>query len=115
MLLVPLVGFAALAVDISNRTETRQQLFDTLDASALAGAGELPDGPAAAAAALAYADANMAGLAPTVEFWCIIGRDSSGLPNASHVPVTCDPGPGPFNSGTYPGSGVRRRHLCHPL
>ncbi len=104
-LLVPLVGFTALAIDISNRTETRQDLWDTLDASALAGASELPDAGDAAASALAYADANYPGTVPSLDFWCVIGRDGSGLPDASHIPFTCDPGPPPYDSANYPGLG----------
>ncbi len=103
ILLVPLVGFTALAVDISNHTETRQDLWDTLDASALAGASELPDPTAAAASALAFADANYPGTVPTLNFWCVIGRDGSGLPDATHIPYTCNPGPPPYNSSQYPG------------
>lgn len=104
MWLVLIMGATALGVDISMHTHTRQDLWDALDAAALAGAAYLPDAAAAEAAADAYADANLPGLVPNIEFWCVVGEDSlTGLPDAAHIPVMCDPGIGPWTSATYPG------------
>ena len=106
-----ILGFVALGVDISMHTHTRQKLWDTLDASALAGASYLPDGTAAYQAALDYADANMPGVVPDVSFWCVVGNDGSGSPNVSQIPAMCDPGPGPYTMGSYPGLQCNDR-LC---
>jgi hypothetical protein len=115
--LVVMLGFVAMGVDISSHTRTRQKLWDTLDASALAGSTLLPDGVAAYQAALDYADANMPGLVPDIKFWCVVGIDASG-PNASHIPAMCNPGPPPYNVGTYPGLHCNSRMClipCNPL
>lgn len=115
--MIVILGFVALGVDISTHTNTRQRLWDTLDAAALAGASHLPDGVTAYQAALDYADANMPGLVPDIKFWCVVGVDGSG-PNASHIPGMCDPGPSPYNVGTYPGLQCNARLCmipCNPL
>ena len=101
--MIVMLAFAALAVDISNLSRTRQNLYDTLDAASLAGAALLPDGQAAYDAAMAFADANSPGLVPTIEFWCIVAEDGSGNVDASQIPTSCDPGPGPYTTATYPG------------
>ena len=94
LLLVVFFGVAALAVDLADQANTRQDLHDTLDAAAHAGATFLPDDPASAeAAAIRYAHANDVELVddPVVDFWCIIGADN-GFPQLHHIGVTCDPG-----------------------
>ncbi len=50
MLLVVLIGFAALGVDIAQQVQSKQRLFDTMDAAAHAGAYELPGNGVGAAA-----------------------------------------------------------------
>lgn len=117
MFMLVILGFVALGVDISTHTRTRQKLWDTLDAAALAGSTMLPDGIAAHQVALDYADANMPGLVPEVKFWCVVGVDGSE-PNASHIPEMCDPGPSPYNVGNYPGLECNSRMCfipCNPL
>jgi hypothetical protein len=103
LMLVPMIGFVALGIDISQLHNDRQRLWDTIDAAALAGASQLPDATAARAAALAYADANISGLTPALEFRCLVGVTSLGLPDGADVPVSCNPGPGPDNLTSYPG------------
>ena len=116
--LLVIMGFAALAVDISLHTHTRQELWDTLDASALSGGGLLPDGQAAYQAAYDYAKANMPDLEPDIDFFCVVGVDGSGNVEESHIPFMCDPGPGPYVAGNYPGLECNDRMCfipCNPL
>ncbi len=118
LLLVPMLGFVAMAVDISSLNNTRQKLWDTLDASALAGAALLPDGVAARDAALAYADANLPGLVPAIEFWCVVGVGSGGGVDDSGIPAACNPGPAPYTVGQYPGLACNSALCaipCNPL
>jgi hypothetical protein len=107
LVLVILLGFAALAVDISSQVNERQELHDTLDMAAHAGAGKLPDdGAGARAAALAYADANDPGADPVIDFFCVVGSEPNGLTwrvNATHIPISCNPGPAPYTAANYPG------------
>lgn len=116
--LVVLVGFVALGVDISTHTNTRQRLWDTLDAASLAGSPLLPDGDAAYQAAQDYAEANWPGLNPDIDFYCVVGRDASGDPNVTHIPVMCDPGSGPYTASKYQGltcQGEMCLIPCNPL
>lgn len=96
LLLVVLFGMAAMAVDASTHVDDRQELHDTLDAAAHAGATFLPDDAVGArAAAIAYArenDPELVGDAD-VAFWCIVTQDDDGTPRDSQIPLTCDPGP----------------------
>jgi hypothetical protein len=74
-----------------------QNLWNALDAGALAGASQLPaDASNASAIALQYADDNYPGGLPpgvTVGYRCVIGS-SGGAPRLSDVPAVCDPGAG---------------------
>jgi hypothetical protein len=118
MSMVMIMGFVALGIDISLHTHERQELWDTLDASSLAGAQFLPDGPAANQAALDYAVANWPGLSPDIDFWCVVGVNGSGNPETSHIPAMCDPGPGPYTVANYPGLQCNNRMClipCNPL
>ncbi|MFX4261803.1 pilus assembly protein TadG-related protein [Pelotomaculum propionicicum] len=56
--LVVLMGFAALAVDVGSMTLTRTKLQSAADASALAGAHDLPDESTAENTAVTYAGKN---------------------------------------------------------
>lgn len=67
VMLVVLLGFAALTVDVGLMYNTRNDLQSTADAAALAGAQQLPDLGAARAAALAYARRNYPGAKDVVE------------------------------------------------
>lgn len=116
--LLLIMGFVALGIDISLHTNNRQDLWDTLDAAALAGSALLPDAAAASQTAIAYADANSPGVVPNIDFWCVVGVDGSGNPNAAHIPGMCDPGPGPYTSGSYPGLECNDRQClipCNPF
>ena len=117
--MVMMMGFVALGIDISLQSHDRQELWDTLDASSLAGAQFLPDAAAALQAANDYADANWPGLSPQIDFWCVVGVNASGTgPETSHIPALCDPGPGPYTTATYPGLDCNTRTCfipCNPL
>jgi hypothetical protein len=113
--MVLMMGFVALGIDISLHTHERQELWDALDAAALAGAQLLPDADAALQAALDYADANWPGLTPDIDFFCVVGVNSAGTgPETSHIPAMCDPGPGPYNASTYPGLQCNERTCFIP-
>lgn len=96
--LVLLFGLAALAVDLTMHSHRRQQLWNSVDAAALAGASQLPDDAIAAeSVARSFAVDNDPELASalTVEFRCVVGdRDRDGQPDVSDVPAVCSPGVG---------------------
>ncbi len=96
--IVVIMGLAAMAIDVGVLRNANQNLWNALDAGALAGARDLPLDPVAAeAAALQYADANFPGGLPanvTASFRCIVAS-VGGLPRASDIPGVCDPGPAP--------------------
>lgn len=94
-LLLVFFGFAAFAMDIASHVEVKQDLHDTLDAAAHAGATHLPATTSthlqARQAAIDYARANDPTLVgdPQVEFWCMLSNDG-GTPRLSQVVFTCD-------------------------
>ncbi len=94
--LVVIMGFAALVIDVGVLRNANQNLWNALDAGALAGASQLPANPSNAdAIATDYADRNYPGGLPpgvSVGFRCVIGS-SGGGPRLSDVPAVCDPGP----------------------
>ena len=96
---------AALAVDLTQKSLTRQTLHDTLDTSAHAGAFSLPgDGVAAKAAALAMAKANDPNVVPQVDLWCVVASTGAlKTVKTSQIPSTCNPGAGPYDVAHYPG------------
>jgi hypothetical protein len=97
--LTVLLAFAALVVDLGVLRNANQNLWNSLDAGALAGVSQLPgDGAMAESIAMQYAEADYPGELPddavTVTFRCVVGdRDGNGLPDAIDIPLTCDPGP----------------------
>ncbi|BCW11581.1 hypothetical protein NtRootA4_26440 [Arthrobacter sp. NtRootA4] len=94
-LLVPLLFAAlALALDFGKLAYERQGLSNALDAAALAGAGSLPNDPAAAqAAAVAYAKSNDPQANPTVTFRCLVASTGAAKSVVTgQVPNVCDPG-----------------------
>lgn len=99
--------FAAYAVDIGLQVNRKQNLSDTLDAAAQAGAFRLPGSAIAAKAdALSFATAHNAtetgSLAPTVDFWCVVASKLNGGSygvDATQIPATCNPGPSPYTVG----------------
>ncbi len=94
--LIIILGAAAVVIDVGVLRNTNQNLWNALDAGALAGAQELPDDPdTAAALAMQYAELNFPGdLPPGVQpsFRCIVGA-VGGSPRPSDIPAVCDPGP----------------------
>jgi hypothetical protein len=106
-LVVVLLGAAAIGVDIAQQVASKQQLRDTMDTAAHAGAYELPDNAAGAtAAAVAMAKSNDPEADPVADLWCVVA--SQGLPPvvvSSQIPSTCNPGPPPYVPIAYPGMG----------
>ena len=106
LLAVALFGFAALSADVARLVNDRQELHDTLDMAAQAGAGKLPaDGAGARAAALANAHANDPEATPTLDFFCVVGAKASGstyVVDTTHIPLSCNPGPAPYTAAVYP-------------
>ena len=104
-LVIVLFGMAALGVDIAQQMRDRQDLRDTMDTAAHAGAYELPgNGAGAAAAALAMARANDAEADPVSDLWCVVASTGTPpAPNTAQIPSTCNPGPPPYTAGSYPG------------
>jgi len=96
-LLIILMGLAALAIDSTLLSQGRQQLWNTADAAALAGASQLPDdGLAAESVAMKFALDNEPGLAGAVgvTFRCLVSdADGNGQPDPLDVGSACDPGP----------------------
>jgi hypothetical protein len=98
LVLVVIMGAAALVIDVGVLRNANQNLWNALDAGALAGVSYLPDDPSNAKKfALQYADENYpGGLQPadvTVSYRCVIGS-TGGSPKLSDVPSACDPGAG---------------------
>jgi uncharacterized membrane protein len=59
LILTAMLGFAAFVVDIANATQVRRQAQNTVDASALAGAQDLPDSAKVVATVKSYAQKNL--------------------------------------------------------
>ena len=101
--LIVLMGLAALVIDVGVLRRENQELWNALDSGALAGADELPDDPAGAAAtARRFATVNFPHVDPAdidVTYRCIVGdRNNDGVPDAGDVPSVCDPGVGAGSS-----------------
>ncbi len=100
IMLILLLGTAALVIDGGVFRRSAQEQRNALDAGALAGAGNLPGNPTKAASdALKFALANHPGLTAgsvNVSFRCLVGdRNGDGRPDAADLPATCNPGPSP--------------------
>ncbi len=115
---VALFGFAALAVDVAELVNERQELHDTLDMAAQAGAGKLPaDGVGARADALTNAAHNDPEASPEIDFFCVVGAKAAGstfVVDATHIPLSCNPGPAPYTAGAYPGLTCSSRICAIP-
>ncbi|HEU5036689.1 MAG TPA: pilus assembly protein TadG-related protein [Nocardioides sp.] len=115
---IVLFGFCALAVDVAQLVNERQELHDTLDMAAQAGAGKLPaDGAGARAAALANAARNDPSATPDIDFFCVVGAKASGatyVVDATHIPLSCNPGPAPYTPAAYPGLACNDRICAIP-
>jgi Flp pilus assembly protein TadG len=95
LVLIVIMAFAALVIDVGVLRNANQNLWNALDAGALAGASQLPDDPAKASTlALQYAGKNYPGGLPssvTVSYRCAVGSTGSAH-RASDIPAVCDPG-----------------------
>lgn len=105
LMAVVLFGAAALGIDVSMLDRARQDVANTLDSAAQAGAYDLPGSPSRAVTdAKAFARKYDPTADPSVQLWCVVastGADQSV--NTSQIPSTCYPGPGPYTSSMYPG------------
>jgi hypothetical protein len=114
LVLIILMGMAALAVDVGVLRNASQNLWNALDAGALAGVSQLPaDAATAETLANQYVQENYpAGLPPGdvgVSFRCLIGVQG-GSPRLADVPSVCDPGPG----ATWTWNGSVAVAMCYP-
>lgn len=131
MVLIVILGFAALVIDIGVLRNNRQILVNTLDAAALAGGSVLPvqgsaQTNAANALIVANINANFPSLQPTdykITYRCLIGADAAtGAPLISRdVPGVCDPHnalgrtPPVYALPTdFTGAGPTRTSDCRP-
>jgi Flp pilus assembly protein TadG len=96
--LAVLCGAVAIVLDQGLLRKANQDLWNSLDAGALAGVHLLPgDGANAESVALEYVDENFPSGSPSddvdVSFRCLIGS-VAGSPRLTDVPAVCDPGSG---------------------
>lgn len=94
LVIVVLLGTAALVVDLGLLRTDEARLQNAMDAGALAASQDLPAGASTIAAvsstATSYAQANFAGLTGLqISYRCLIGVDASGNPRTSDMPGTC--------------------------
>jgi hypothetical protein len=94
LLLPVLFGSLALALDFGKLVYERHHLTNSLDAAALAGAGSLPNDPAAAKSnALKFAVENDPEAAPIISFWCIVASNGAAKTvEGGQIPSVCNPG-----------------------
>lgn len=109
MTLVLVIALAAIAVDIASQVSSKQQLKDTMDAAAHAGAMSMDSGAAAALAAAREAAARNGYDGPlSGSAWCVVAAVTVGginQPNSAQLPGTCNPGLGlPWTKSLYPGT-----------
>ncbi|MDH4142869.1 MAG: pilus assembly protein TadG-related protein, partial [Chloroflexota bacterium] len=131
LVLVAMLGFAAMVIDVGVLRNDRQTLANTMDAAALAGGTLMPvDGSLPGAATkvndlvVKTVNANFPGLSSseyTVSYKCLIGVDTGSPPKAyvaRDVPLTCDPskslGRAPV-AGDFHGAGPTRYSACDPF
>lgn len=137
VMLIVILGFAALVIDLGFLRNNRQTLVNAVDAGALAGGTMLPVTTAANVTAHPsygyhnYQDAealinetiqtDYPGLKAsdyTITYKCLIGTDPSGNPAISRdIPTVCDPskslGRQPV-TGDFQGAGTTRFTNCVP-
>jgi len=110
-----LLGIAALVVDQGLLRKANMDLYNALDAGALAGVPMVKDDPATAESlARAYVQTNYPGTIDDshvrVGFRCLIGTNGNA-PRLSDIPAACDPGPGPH---TWTVDGDTAYATCDP-
>lgn len=113
LVIVVIMGFTSLVIDIGLLRNANQNLWNSLDSGALAGASQLPaDATNAEAIAQQYADLNYPGGLPAnakVSFRCVIGV-VAGAPRLSDIPAVCDPGA----NAVWTNNGTIASSLCVP-
>lgn len=97
LVLVLLMGLSAIVIDVGVLRSANQNLWNALDAGALAGASQLPaDASNADAIARDFVAKNYPGIDPStvnVSFRCVVGdRNHDNLPDAADIPAVCNPG-----------------------
>lgn len=94
MTLVLVIALAAIAVDIASNVSAKQQLKDTMDAAAHAGAYALPEKQLEATAiARDMARRNDPTADVHAQLYCVIGSTGADKnPVLSQIPSTCNPG-----------------------
>lgn len=96
LILVLFIAIAAFVIDITLQSQSRQALWNSADASVLAGASQLPDDPDAAAdLASKFAlknDPSLDGELVTT-YRCLVADAGGGVPDATNIGTVCDPGP----------------------
>jgi hypothetical protein len=117
MCIVLLMGLAAFVVDVGVLRRSASELATAVDSGALAGGGQLPakaaNYAAVTASAVAYLNANYAGLGATsswVRYVCLVGV-SSNLPDLSQIPNVCQPG-APANTSTSSANWTCNATIC---
>lgn len=102
MILVLLIALAAISVDIASQVSAKQQLKDTMDAAAHAGALALPERQLEATQiARTMAQRNDPTADVDARLYCVIASTGGDRqPNLAQIPSTCDPG------GTAPYAGT---------
>ncbi len=129
LMLVVILGFAAVVVDLGVLRNNRQILQNTMDAAALAGGTDLPVQGATAETALitlinTTVQADFPGLPlPTVanggiQFKCLIGANASGQADLNQITAgVCNPsgtlGRAPLVTD-FTGAGSTRTSICDP-
>lgn len=103
MVLVLLIALAAISVDIASQVSAKQQLKDTLDAAAHAGAYALPEQQNNIQTVVGdMARANDVNTSVTTDLWCVVA--STGATKSvqyTQIPTTCNP------HGTRPYVGTK--------
>ena len=99
LFLVLILTTLALVLNGGILRRSNNELWNALDAGALAGAQSLPANYTQASAdAIKFAKVNHPGLAGgtvTTSFRCFVGdRDRNGAPDAADIPAVCNPGAG---------------------
>jgi hypothetical protein len=112
--LTVIMGMAALVLDQGLLRKANTDLYNALDAGALAGVSLLKDDPAAAEKlAREYVQANYPGKLPdkdvNIGFRCLIGAEK-GIARVTDVPGACDPGVG----AAWTVDGDRAYATCQP-
>lgn len=123
LLLVVLVGSAAMAFDLARLRRERHLIQAAVDLGSLAGAAYLPvaDPPSAAvssAAARRVAEANapqLAGTGLSISFACVVSDpNGNGGDDSGDLAFACGPAPGVTWSGGWTSRAGKALHACNP-